>query len=128
MTRAALLLLALLAASCSDEGAATGDPPPAVADGTEVETPVRPADGAVFVKSCLAVYNWERPLCACAERRARERLSAAGYAFLLAAMRDDQATTERLRGEMSMEEAMAAGTFFANAPAACAPGLQGADG
>ncbi|MEL6615421.1 MAG: hypothetical protein AAFQ43_06760 [Bacteroidota bacterium] len=63
-----------------------------------------------FVDACLASTNWERPMCTCAEERARDQLSDATYAFIAAAsMGDDDAETARLRDGLSFADATQGG-------------------
>ncbi len=73
-----------------------------------------------FVEACLAALNWERDLCACVGRKAKAELSADGYAFQVASLREDDAETTRLRERMPLEEATQAGLFMVNAPRECA--------
>jgi len=90
---------------------------------TDNETPAATTasvDENDFIEACLEKLNWERPLCECAEAEAKEQLSDDGYAFQIAALREDDAETKRLREQMSFEEIAQAGMFMVNVSRECA--------
>lgn len=59
-------------------------------------------------------------LCKCVSNKADSDLSEDGVAFLVAMITEDEANTDRLRSELSMQEVVKAGMFMTKAPAACA--------
>lgn len=77
-------------------------------------------DVARFTKACTSTSNMGEELCECAAKKAKADLNETEFAFLLATLEEDEEETERLRGEMGPMEAMKAGMFLVNAPAACA--------
>jgi hypothetical protein len=77
-----------------------------------------------FVQACLSAYNWEQPLCQCAAKKADERLTPNGFAFLIAVMNEDMARAEELRGQMDINEKADAGMFFVNTPQECGDVLE----
>lgn len=83
---------------------------------------------ASFTDACLASSNLPRPICECAAGKAKAELTPNGFAFLTAALRQDEARTAELRDKLAVQEAMAAGTFMARGPAECAQelGVEGA--
>lgn len=77
------------------------------------------ADVQAFTDACLETSNMSEQICRCAADKAKEDLSETGFNFLLATLQEDQARTEQLRGELSMQEAMQAGMFLTKVPAKC---------
>ncbi len=82
-------------------------------------------DLARFVQACLASSNLPRPVCECTAKKAKDELSANGFAFLTASLGKEEAKAAELRGKLNVQEAMAAGTFMTRGPAACARELGG---
>lgn len=52
--------------------------------------------------------------------KAESELSRNGYAFLVATLRDDDAAADRLRSQLTIQEATKAATFLARGPRDCA--------
>ncbi len=73
-----------------------------------------------LIAACVEQTNMGEAVCTCVARKASEELSEEEHAFLLASVREDDEETERLRGELSVQEAMRAGMFLVNAPRECA--------
>ncbi len=123
MKYALFLLPLLLLTACNQSPSerdmnAEGD-----TDAEMTETPAATTasmDEDEFVEACLAKLNWERPLCECADAKAKEQLSEDGYAFQIAALREDEAETKRLREQMPFEEIAQAGMFMVNVARECA--------
>lgn len=78
-----------------------------------------------FVTVCLSSSNLSRPICECTARKAKDQLSANGFAFLTASLGKEEAKAAELRRKLSVKEAMAAGTFMTRGPADCAKELAG---
>ena len=81
------------------------------------------ADGALagrIAAACQASTNMEKALCDCVGEEAGRELPAKAQQLLLAMLEEDMERAETLRGEVSIEEAMTAGTFMVRAPATCA--------
>ena len=78
-----------------------------------------------FVKACLSSTNLEEPICECLAKKADERLTPNGFAFLVASMNKDDAETAKLRSQLDMNEKLEAGMFMVNTPAECAEELGG---
>ena len=72
-----------------------------------------------FVQACLASTNWNEPMCECADGLSGETLSPLGREFVIAGMRGDEAATERLRSQLSFEDATQAGLFMVHAGSEC---------
>jgi|GEM_PF-1622045 len=86
-------------------------------------------DVARFTKACTTTSNMGDQLCECAAKKAKADLNETEFAFLLATLEENEDETKRLRGELSPMEAMKAGMFLVNAPAACArEGYEEGDG
>ena len=100
----ALILLAVLPVAC---GGAGGD----FADR--------------FTTACLESTNWSQPMCECMADRAKDELSEDARAFLLASLEGDEAEITESRAGLSMDDAMEAGLFMAEA-GSCAQSLEGA--
>jgi len=77
-----------------------------------------------FVGACVKSGNLEREVCECAAAKAREELSPKAYAFLVATLDQDEEQIHRLRKELEMQDALAAGMFMASGPARCAEELE----
>lgn len=77
-------------------------------------------DVSAFTEACMASSNLERAICECAGGLAASEMSQNAFAFLVASLNQDEARTEALRAELSIQEAMSAGTFMARGPAQCA--------
>jgi hypothetical protein len=67
---------------------------------------------AEFTNACTEAVNWDRDRCECMAERAEDELSPTGRSFLLATLRGDAAQTEKLRGDLSVSEAIKVGTFM----------------
>ncbi len=78
-----------------------------------------------FVQACLASSNLPQPICECTAKKAKDQLSPNGFAFLTASLAKEDAKVDELRGKLSVQEAMAAGTFMARGPVDCARELGG---
>jgi len=78
-----------------------------------------------FVKSCLASYNWPKPLCKCAAEKADERLTQNGFAYQVAFMNKDEAKAKKLLDQMDIMEKGDAGMFMVNISQECAEELEG---
>ena len=78
-----------------------------------------------FIKACLASSNLPRAICECTAKKAKDELSANGFAFLTASLGNEEAKAAELRGKLGLQEAMTAGTFMTRGPAACARELEG---
>ena len=77
-----------------------------------------------FVEACLSVGNLEREICECTAEKAKAELTPNARAFVIASLTNDREEVQRLRDELDMQEALAAGKFMAKAPGDCAEGLQ----
>jgi hypothetical protein len=93
--------------------------------GTAVESAVpgtapAAAPDPALIAACLEQTNMGEAICTCTARKAKEELTEAGQAFLLAMLQEDEEETERLRAEMSVQETMQAGMFLTRAPRECA--------
>ncbi len=82
------------------------------------------ADLRAFVDACLSSSNLPRPICECVGAKAKEELSSNGFAFLVASLAGDDETAARLRNELEIPDAMAAGMFMTSAPGQCAEELE----
>lgn len=78
-----------------------------------------------FVKACGSSTNLEGPLCECLAKKADERLTPRGFAFLIASMNHDDEKTAKLRIKLEISEAMEAGMFMVNTPGQCAGEMDG---
>lgn len=77
------------------------------------------ADVQALTDACLEMLNLDEQICRCMADKAKEDLSETAFKFLLATLQEDQARTEQLRRELSLQEAMQAGMFLVHAPADC---------
>jgi hypothetical protein len=75
---------------------------------------------AEFTQACGEFSNLEPELCSCMAGKAQNELSEDERNFLLASIRDDEAETERLRPQLSLDGAMRVGMFMTNVTA-CGP-------
>ncbi len=82
-------------------------------------------DKNAFIKACDASYNLGRSICECLAKKADERLTSTGFAFLVASMNNDAEKTAKLRSELNMSEAMEAGMFMVNTPKVCSEEIGG---
>ena len=80
------------------------------------------AQQAAFIEACTSSSNMGEEICDCVADLAQEELSDSGFNFLVASMQGDTAASQQMVGEMTVEEATAAGLFMLSAPANCAPG------
>ncbi len=110
-----VMVAVVLACSKGDKGEVAGGN-----HGNDAGTASTDGDVADFVAACTASSNLPGPTCECAGRKAKAQLSAKGYEFLVASLRNDAERTTQLRGELTVEEAMTAGTFMVRGPAECA--------
>ena len=78
-----------------------------------------------FAKACVSSYNLGEPICECLAKKADERLTPNGFAFLVAVMNKDEAKTAKLRSQLEMSEATDAGMFMVNTPEECGEELEG---
>jgi hypothetical protein len=78
-----------------------------------------------FVKACVSSTNLGERICECLAKKADERLTPNGFAFLVASMNKDEAKTEKLRSKLDMNENLEAGMFMVNTPKECAEELEG---
>ena len=78
-----------------------------------------------FTDACTSSSNLGEAVCECLANQAQEDLSDKGIEFLIAGMSGDMDRTEELRGELDVDEAMAAGMFMVHAPASCAEEIEG---
>ena len=72
-----------------------------------------------FVKACGSAYNLGDPICECLAKKADERLTPVGFAFLVASMNNDDKKTASLRSKLEISEAMKTGMFMVNTPTEC---------
>ncbi len=79
-------------------------------------------DAKRIVTACRETTNMSAEICDCVGGRATTDLSDQARAFLVATLAKDEAEVEKLRGKLSVPDAMQAGMFMVNAPAACASG------
>ncbi len=82
-------------------------------------------DKKAFGKACDASYNLGRSVCECLAKKADERLTPIGFAFLVASMNNDDEKTTKLRSKLEMSEAMEAGMFMVNTPTECVEEMGG---
>lgn len=75
---------------------------------------------ARIAAACDASSNMGAALCDCVGDEAGRDLAPKAQELLAAMLEQDDDRAEQLRGEVSVEEAMSAGTFMVRAPAACA--------
>ncbi len=73
-----------------------------------------------MVNACLDKTNMGQAICECTANLASAELSPLSFRFLTASLGEDEALAKKLKGEMSIDELMAAGMFMANGPARCA--------
>jgi len=78
-----------------------------------------------FAKACVSAYNLGGPICECLAKKADEKLTPIGFAFLVASMNHDDEKIAKLRGKLEMSEAMEAGMFMVNTPQECAEEMGG---
>ncbi len=78
-----------------------------------------------FVKGCVSSYNLGGPICECLAKKADERLTPRGFAFLVAGMNNEDKKTAELRSKLEMSEALEAGMFMVNTPQECGEGMDG---
>ena len=78
-----------------------------------------------FAKACVSSYNLGGPICECLAKKADERLTPIGFAFLVAVMNNDDKKTEELRSKLGMNEALETGMFMVNTPAECGEEMGG---
>ena len=107
--------LVLLLSGCSEK-----EIDPAASSVAPSSSSAHSAANDDLVEACLSTTNMTRALCECIDKKAADELTTDGYAFLVASLTEDDAETERLRSEMSVQETMQAGMFMASAPASCA--------
>ncbi len=72
-----------------------------------------------FAKACGSAYNLGGPICECLAKKADERLTPDGFAFLVATMNNDDEKAGKLRSKLEVNEAMQAGMFMVNTPNEC---------
>ncbi|MDY6856126.1 MAG: hypothetical protein SWO11_15755 [Thermodesulfobacteriota bacterium] len=85
----------------------------------------RANDINAFFKACGSSYNLGDPICKCLAKKADERLTPLGFAFLVASMNNDDEKTAKLRSKLGMSEAMDAGMFMVNTTKECAEEIDG---
>ena len=73
-----------------------------------------------FVQACMDAGDMDRAICECTAKKAKDELSPLAFDFVVAALKKDDASTRKLRGQMKPMELMPAGMFMANGPARCA--------
>jgi len=78
------------------------------------------AQTAAFIEACMSSSNMGEEICECAAELAREELSENGFDFLVTSMHGDSTAAQQMVGEMTVQEATAAGLFMISAPANCA--------
>ena len=78
-----------------------------------------------FVKACGSSYNLGRSVCECLAKKADERLTPPGFAFLVAVMNNDDEKAAKLRSKLEMSEAMEVGMFMVNTPKECSEEMGG---
>lgn len=81
------------------------------------------AEVADYVKVCRAELDHSEQLCECTGKKAKAELSPGGFDLLIAMLAGDDATSERLRGELPVPDVMKASMFMTRGPAACAKEL-----
>lgn len=69
---------------------------------------------------CLSQLNMPASACACIGERAEAELSPKQQALVIAMVTKDQATSARLRGEMTVVEMTEAAGWMMNTPKRCA--------
>ena len=78
-----------------------------------------------FAQGCVTSANLSEEICRCIGTKAKEELSADGFAFLVASLEGNDERTAALREKLAVTEAIAAGTFMVSGPARCAQELTG---
>jgi hypothetical protein len=73
-----------------------------------------------FTRACTASTNLAEALCRCTAEKAKDELSADGFAFLVATLEGDENEVAALRPKLAVTEATAAGMFMVSGPARCA--------
>ena len=118
----ALFLLLSLIAACGSDSAPDDSGASSAASSSEVER--GSPGGASFVEdfgdACVNSSNWNRAMCECAAHKAQEELSDVARDFVLATQREDIGEIERLRPNLSVEEAAQTAMFMVHAGAECA--------
>jgi hypothetical protein len=75
---------------------------------------------ADFVAACTSSSNLPQANCECAAGKAQAKMSADGFAFLVATLEGDQAASDALRAKLPLDQMMKAATFMTRGPAQCA--------
>ena len=75
---------------------------------------------AALKEACMNSSSMGEEICECVADLASEELSDAGISFLIASMQGDAAAAQQMTGEMTIQEATAAGLFMVSGPANCA--------
>lgn len=75
-------------------------------------------------QNCLARLNLPPKACACVGNRAEIELSPGQQALVIAMITQDQAASDRLRGELSVAEITRAASWMTRTPAHCAAQAQ----
>lgn len=78
------------------------------------------ADVDGFTDACVSSGNLPPEVCPCTAEKAAEELWPDGFNFLVASLSGNDEEAARLRNELDLSEAMAAGTFMARGAAECA--------
>jgi hypothetical protein len=81
------------------------------------------ADVTTLTDACTSTTNLPPRVCECVANKAKDELSDDAFAFLVASMNEDEDAAAELRSKLEISEAMTAGMFMVNAPAACAQEL-----
>ena len=125
----ALGTILLSTAACQSTGseppadpAATSDvaPAPSAAESSAAGQATRGNSRQTFIAACLSSTNMGQALCTCVAEKAESELSRNGYDFLVATLRDDDAAADRLRSQLTIQEATEAATFLTRGPRDCA--------
>ena len=77
-----------------------------------------------FVEACLLTGGYEREVCECTAEKAKTELAPKSRAFVVATLTNDEEQLRSLRDQLTMEEALEAGKFMAQAPGLCDYDLQ----
>jgi hypothetical protein len=75
---------------------------------------------ATMEKECLAQLNMPPSACACIGERAESELGPKLQEFVIAMITQDQATSARLRGELTVAEMTRATSWMSQTPGRCA--------
>jgi len=72
-----------------------------------------------LTEACVSGTNIDRAICECCSVKANESLSPLAVEFLTATLNKDDAKTDELRGQLTLQDLMEAGMFMVGTPAEC---------